>query len=308
MDIIEKAISKLDQPLITPSSPPIQNKTVEKASPISSASSTEENVVTLTREASSAVSPSTDTLRLNKRSIKIDHQRLRQAGMLVPNSSRSRIKEEYRHIKRPLLQKASNAYASQNEYANLIMVTSSIPGEGKTFTAINLALSIASERDRTVLLVDSDMLRASLSNFFNVHPGPGLVDFLVEDNIPLSEVLVSTDIPSLTLLPAGNTHHLSTELLSSMSMRVFTQELSRRYSDRIIIFDSPPLLHTTESRVLAHLMGQIVMVVEAEKTPRSHVNESFSLLDDLSENISVGVVFNKTRIDAGSYYDYSYGD
>jgi receptor protein-tyrosine kinase len=224
----------------------------------------------------------------------------------VPDSSRSRIKEEYRHIKRPLLQKASTADSSKCEHANLIMVTSAVPGEGKTFTAINLALSIASERDRTVLLVDSDMLRASLSNFFNVYPGLGLVDFLVQGTIPLSEVLVSTDIPSLTLLPAGNTHHLSTELLSSMNMRIFAQELSKRYSDRIIIFDSPPLLHTTESRVLSHLVGQIVMVVEAERTSQTQFSEALSLLEDLNETTSIGIVLNKTRRKAGFYEDYSH--
>lgn len=303
MDIIEKAISKLDSSSLRSPSLPAQNKSTEKSSPVLP-SLNEEKVVSLAREGTAFTAPANDIIRLNKRSISFNHQRLRQMGMIVPDRSRSRIKEEYRDIKRSLLQKASRIDDYKNKYANLIMVTSSLPGEGKTFTATNLALSIASERDRTVLLVDADILKASLSEFFNIHSGPGLVDFLFEGNIPLSEVLVSTDIPSLAILPAGDTHHLSTELLSSMNMRLFAQELSERYSDRIIIFDSPPLLHTTESRVLAHLMGQIVMVVEAEKTPKSSVQDAFSLLDDLNENINVGVVFNKTRSETKPYYGH----
>jgi receptor protein-tyrosine kinase len=306
MDIIEKAISKLNHDSTAPSSVSTKKNIVEKTTHSLPKSLNKENVVPLPRELTFSTSPLGNVVRLNRRAVNIDNQRLRQAGMLVPNSSRSRIKEEYRHIKRPLLQKASNINFDKNEYANLIMVTSAVPGEGKTFTAINLALSIASERDRTVLLVDSDMLRASLSDFFNVHPGLGLVDFLVQGTIPLSEVLVSTDIPSLTLLPAGNTHHLSTELLSSMNMKIFTQELSKRYADRVIIFDSPPLLHTTESRVLSHLMGQIVVVIEAEKTSQAQVGEALSLLEDLNEATSVGIVLNKTRRKAGYYEDYNY--
>ena len=124
--------------------------------------------------------------------------------MLVPDGSRSRIKEEYRHIKQPVLLNASGKGAVQNPFSNLVMVTSSVPGEGKTFTAINLAMSIASERDRTVLLIDADVLRANLSGFFNVHKDLGLVDYLVKGTLSLSDVMIGTDIPSLKILPAGN--------------------------------------------------------------------------------------------------------
>lgn len=245
-----------------------------------------------------------------KRSVALDLNRIRQAGMVVPDTKRSRIKEEYRHIKRPLLMNASGKGATLVDYPNLIMVTSALPGEGKTFTAINLALSIASERDRTVLLVDADVVKPSISKFFGFESGPGLVDYLIEDTLDLSEVLVETNVPSLTVLPAGNTHHLSTELLGSENMHGLAREMSMRYSDRIVIFDSPPLLATTEASVLANLVGQVVMVVEAEKTRRAQVQEALSMLHP---DMIVGFVLNKSRSRAGTsyynpyYYGYGYG-
>ncbi|MDX1656570.1 MAG: XrtA-associated tyrosine autokinase, partial [Candidatus Competibacteraceae bacterium] len=245
-----------------------------------------------------------------RRSATLDLNKIRQAGMVVPDTKRSRIKEEYRHIKRPLLMNAAGKGASVVDYSNLIMVTSASPGEGKTFTAINLALSIASERDRTVLLVDADVVKPSVSKFFGVDTGLGLVDFLIDESLDLSEVLVETNIPSLSILPAGSTHHLSTELLSSENMRDLAHEMSRRYPDRIVVFDSPPLLATTEARVLAALVGQVVMVVEAESTQQVQVEEALALLDP--ETI-IGFVLNKTRHILGSgyyrspYYYYGYG-
>jgi len=247
-----------------------------------------------------------ETGRRAKNTIALDLDLIRQLGMLVPDSRRSRIKEEYRHIKRPLLMNASGKGATVTEYSNLIMVTSSRPGEGKTFTACNLAMSIATEPDRTVLLVDADVVKPSLSKLFDLDSRVGLVDFLVEDNLDLSDVLIETNIPSLTILPAGNTHHLSTELLASKNMRQLAHEMSKRYPDRIVIFDSPPLLATSEASVLASLAGQVVMVVEAEKTRQAMVKEALALLNP---NAIMGFVLNKTRsgrsLDYGSYgYDY----
>lgn len=248
-------------------------------------------------------------VRRTKRSVTLDLQRIRDAGMVVPDGNRSRIKEEYRHIKRPLLLNAAGKGAAVRNNQNVMMVSSSQPGEGKTFTSINLALSIAAERDRTVLLVDADVLKPTVSRFFGVDNGPGLVDFLVDGQLDLSEVLVETNVPSLVLLPAGNSHHLSTELLGSTAMRDLMTEMSNRYSDRVIIMDSPPLLATTEAAVLAHLVGQIIMVVEAERTRQSLVKEALSLLDP---DMAVGFVLNKSRqATRGDYYGpyyYSYAE
>jgi protein-tyrosine kinase len=294
MNIIEKAMNKLAQ-----AGPPLQpSREAEMAAPVGPA---------YAGQATGAVQSDPDAvvnpMERTKRAITLDLERIRQYGMLVPDTHRSRIREEYRHIKRPLLMNAAGKGATLPEYGNVIMVTSANPGEGKTFTASNLALSIATERDRTVLLVDADLVRPSVNKLFGFEAELGLVDFLIEDHLELSDVLIKTDIPSLTILPAGNSHHLSTELLASENMRVLVQGLSERYADRIVIFDSPPLLATSEASVLASLVGQVVMVVEAEKTRQSQVKEALALLNS---SMIVGFVLNKMRRPFTDYY-YGYG-
>lgn len=235
---------------------------------------------------------------------KLDLVRLRAAGLITPEAERSQVAEEFRMIKRPLLKNAFGQGAALVEKGNLIMISSGFPNEGKTFTSINLALSIASELDHTVLLVDADVARPAVTSYFGIDKGPGLVDYLLGDQPDLSSLLIKTDIPKLTLLPAGKRHHHSTELLASESMRNLLDELSERYPDRVIIFDSPPLLVTTEASVLASLVGQIVIVVESEKTTQTALKEALSLLDP---DKSIGLVLNKSRQPFGSEYGMYYG-
>lgn len=244
-------------------------------------------------------------LAVSGREIKLDMLRLRAAGMVTPDAARSQIAEEFRMIKRPLLKNAFGQGAALVENGNLIMVTSAFPGEGKTFNSINLAMSIATEFDNTVLLIDADVARPAVTAYFGIETGPGLVDYLTGDHPDLSQLLIRTDIPKLTLLPAGRRHHHSTELLASENMRNLVRELSQRYSDRIVIFDSPPLLATTEASVLASLMGQIVVVVESEKTTQDALKEALLLLD---ANKSINLVLNKSRQPFGAdYYGAYYG-
>ncbi len=239
--------------------------------------------------------------------VELDLARLKRMGFLTPESGRGQLTEEIRHVKRPLL---INAFRSGEAYqsSNLVMVSSARPGEGKTFTSINLAMSIAKERDKTVLLVDADVARPSVSRALGLQPKlPGLVDYLVDDSLALSEVLLKTDVPNLRVLPSGCSHIHSTELLASDAMRQLVTEMSQRYSDRIVIIDSPPLLATSEAAVLAGLVGQIVMVVESEKTSRQEVNDALGLLDQTK---MIGLVLNKTRpMLTSDYYGYygSYG-
>ena len=243
--------------------------------------------------------------RRTQRSVTLDMERIRSAGLLVVDAQRSQIKEEYRHIKRSLLTNIDGKGAAITKHANLVVVTSARPGEGKTFTACNLALSIATERNRTVLLVDADVLRPSVTKTLGFEAEHGLVDFLIDDQLELADVLVNTSIPALTVLPAGSKHHLSAELLASDNMRRLTTEMSQRYPDRILIFDAPPLLATTEASILTGLMGQVVMVVEAERTPQSQVKEALAMLDP---NQIIGFVLNKTRnVFASHYPGYGYG-
>ena len=233
--------------------------------------------------------------------------RLKQMGALTPEGGRSRIAEEYRLIKRPLL---TNAFGHGDTQplanGNMIMVTSSLPSEGKSFTAINLAISMATEMENTVLLVDADVTKSAIMKYLGLQGDRGLVDVLLDPSIPLSDVLIKTDIAKLTVLPPGRGIAHGTELLASSAMRSFVNDISSRYPDRIVIFDTPPLLSTSEASVLASYMGQVVFVVEAEYTPQEAIREALS---HIAEHPSVGLVLNKapSRAMGGDFYGYGYG-
>jgi len=234
--------------------------------------------------------------------VELDLRGLKDAGLVDPRSKEvNRTTEEFRRIKRPLLMNVRGEGASVVPNANMIMVTSALAGEGKTFTSINLAMSIATEMDRTVLLVDADVAKPDVTARLGVAAEKGLIDVLLDDGLTLPDVLLRTDIPKLTLLPSGSRHVHSTELLASERMRQLTLELSSRYSDRIVIFDTPPLLLTSEARVLAGLMGQIVLVVEESITPQHFVKEA---AESLQDNEIVGIVMNKGPRGSG---DEGYG-
>ena len=236
----------------------------------------------------------------------IDLTALGASGFVTPNVRRSATTEQYRVIKRPLLDNATGKGASLVANGNLIMVTSALPGEGKSFTAINLAMSLAMELDHTVMLVDADVTHPSVMTKLGLPPAPGLLDVLREDGVGLPDVLLRTNVEKLTLLPAGVAHHRATELLASDAMTALVEDMGKRYSDRIIIFDSPPLLLTTEARVLATHMGQVVIVVQAEKTLQSEVKYALSTIEACPIKL---MVLNQVRnYGLGAYgYGYDYG-
>lgn len=235
----------------------------------------------------------------------IDWNAIKAKGMLGLDAAHGQLAEEYRLIKRPLLMNAFPEGDNGIERANLILVTSSVPGEGKTFTAVNLALSIAMERDRTVLLIDADVAKPSIAELLGIPAKKGLIDLLQDKSISFPDVLIKTDIPNLTLLPAGSLDRHSTELLASDAMKRLANELSARYTDRAVIFDSPPLLAASQGAVLATLVGQVVLVIESDVTPQYIVQESISKLESCEV---VGCVLNKTKKGFGfRYYGYGYG-
>lgn len=236
-------------------------------------------VVAVVTPAAAAIEPDPAKPVRRSRSIELDLANLAQNGFLVPGAERSQIEAEFRIIKRPLLKNATGESAGPIERANLIMVTSALPGEGKTFSAINLAMSIAMELDHTVLLVDADVVRPSVLSRLNLPPAKGLLDVLTNPGTDLADVLLKTNIPKLTILPAGTANSRTTELLASVAMEDLLNELATSYKDRIVIFDAPPLLPSTESRVLATRMGQVMVVVEADKTSRATVTQAFSTLE-----------------------------
>lgn len=238
------------------------------------------------------------------RRVEIDLAAMAAMGIGVPGASRSQIADQYRVIKRPLIKNAMGKGASVIANGNLIMVTSSLPGEGKSFSSINLALSIAAELDNSVLLVDADVARPSLMRMLGLPASPGLLDLVLDDSKDLSSVLLKTNVEKLSILPSGTPHPRATELLASDAMVKLLEEMSARYPDRIIVFDSPPLLITTESRVLATHMGQIVMVVQAGKTLQSDVKRALSTIESCPVKL---MLLNRSSSLFKGGYGYGYG-
>jgi len=237
--------------------------------------------------------------------VNFDWDYLKAHGFIRLDESHSRIAEEYRSIKRPLVTNALGSRKRDINNANLILVTSSIPGEGKTFTSINLAFSIAAELDKKVLLIDADVAKPSVSKVLGIESKVGLIDFLETDSLSLSDIILQTEIPGLRIITAGKSHQFSTELLASDKMIALSKELSERYSDRIVIFDTPPLLATTQAEVLASQMGQIILVIAAETTAQSFVQESVKKLQDCSD-VVLGVLNKAQRNLNAGYYGYGH--
>lgn len=239
------------------------------------------------------------------RPVEIDLVALEKAGIVSPNAPRSLIADQFRVIKRPLISNAMGKGASVIPNGNLIMVTSAMPGEGKSFTAINLAMSIATELDYTVMLVDADVARPNVMNVLGLPPSPGLLDLVLDESKELSGMLLRTNIDSLTILPSGTPHPQSTELLASDAMIRLLEDMATRYADRLIIFDSPPLLLTTEARVLAAHMGQVIVVVQAEKTLQSDVAQALATIDTCAVKL---LLLNQAKVfSTGGEYGYGYG-
>lgn len=239
------------------------------------------------------------------KSVEIDIQRLAAAGYVTPTAPRSRLADEMRVIKRPLLANAQGRSAAPIQAANLIMVTSALPGEGKSFMAVNLAVSIAMELDTTALLVDADVARPVIPERLGLSQGKGLLDLLTGKDLEVADVMLRTNIERLSILPAGTPHSRATELLASEAMTNLLEDMASRYPDRVLVFDAPPLLSSTESRVLASHMGQIVLVVEADRTPQGTVKQALTAVEQCPV---VMTVLNKIeRPETGSYYYGYYG-
>jgi len=236
----------------------------------------------------------------------IDLSHLVERGYLRPGEGRSQLAQEMRRIKRPLLLNMQKQAAKPDLLppANLIMVTSALPGEGKTFISINLAISIAAELDRRVLLVDADVAKGDITDQLGIHAHRGLSDLLHETNYVSEDGVLTSNVERLSILAAGgNTDHVD-ELYASELMEEICSRLAAEDPDRVVLFDSPPLLATTEAAVLARLMGQVVMVVEANKTPQDAVSQAVHNLEGCA---NVSLLLNKTtQRDAGNYgYGYT---
>ena len=234
--------------------------------------------------------------------VEIDHARLKESGFVSPDEPQSLIADEFRVIKRTILRNSQGRGGTRVRNGNLVLVTSALQGEGKTFTAVNLAISIAMEFDNTVLLVDGDVAHPALPELLGIPKSPGLLDLLTRDDIDVGDAIRQTNIEGLSILPAGTRNRRATELLASEKMSLLLGELASRVPDCIIIFDSPPLLATTEARVLSTQMGQIVMVVAADATSQHAVRQALATIENCDV---VLMLLNKSaKTDVGTYYGY----
>lgn len=232
--------------------------------------------------------------------VEIDMARLSANGYITPNAPRSRLAEEFRVIKRPLLMNARGKSAAPVVHANRIMITSALAGEGKTYVSVNLAMSLAMEFDTSVLLVDADASRPAVLDRLGLPPSKGLLDLLVDPALPLESVLLGTNIDRLTILPAGTQQTHATELLASDAMTRLVEQLSAGEPGRIVLFDTPPLLAASESRVLAAHMGQVVMVIAADDTPQTSVTDALASVENCP--VVVTLLNKASPGDTGNYY------
>lgn len=238
--------------------------------------------------------------------IEFDLNAFSRAGLY--SGQNNQLADQYRMIKRALLRSAVEGSATApDSRSNLLMIASAFPGEGKTFSSVNLALSIAKEKDWQVLLVDADCKNPQLSRLLGAEHSPGLIDALNDVDLKFESLILGTNIEGLTVLPLGGFDEHSAELLASSRMLELCERLSNPAHKRIVIFDSPPLLLTTESVILSSHVGQIVIVVRANRTPQRAVLEAIEKLDP---DKAIGLILNRADEAGeggyGSYATYGY--
>ena len=209
----------------------------------------------------------------------IDRDRLAARGMIVPGAPVTGISEEYRIVKREIIRNfAGTANRPVVPRGHRVLIASANPGEGKTFSAVNLALSLAVEADHDVLLIDADIAKPSVLEALGLDDGPGLMDALADPRLPLGECLIQTDIAGLKVMPAGTQHMHDTELLASARTETLLAQLEQGAPGRIIILDSPPVLAASPAAVLAGHVGQLIMVVRADETLESSLRDAIGLM------------------------------
>lgn len=247
----------------------------------------------------------TPTAKPGGKYVDIDLQNLADQGFVLPESGPQRLAEEYRHIKRRILGNLVPGVMNTRRPANLVMITSSVPGEGKTFTSVNISLSIAAELDKTVLVVDADIIKSDLTRAFGMKHCMGLFDYLENPDMGVEHVIYRSSIPSLSIIPAGHSGKAISEKLASGAMGRLSDELASRYPDRIIIFDCPPILATSGATALAPHVSQVVMVVEARDTAQATVKDALNIIG--RERVT-GVILNKSKTPTSqsTYYYYGY--
>ena len=243
----------------------------------------------------------------HRESVPVDRHLLRDGGFIVPGAPPSALSEEFRLVKRQLLLRALGGHKADPVHnGRLILICSAQPNEGKTFCSVNLALSMASETDIEVLLVDADVAKPEVLSTLGLPGGMGLMDALADPSIDAEQLVIKTDIPNLSVLPAGRQSNHDTELLASSRTRTLIDNLASRHPRRIVLFDSAPALAASPASVLALHVGQILLVVRADQTTEGELRDALTLIDSCP-NIQLmlnAVTFSGSNRKFGSYYGY----
>lgn len=286
MSIVEKAVEKLKNlPTELPASAPVE------AAPVQMPSTVERF-----QERTHVVDQPVESPPLWH----VEPAVLKRMGILpADEAAGERLEDELRLIKRPLLDNAMGKGAEAVVRGRRIMVASAEAGEGKSFVAMNLAMSLARETDFEVLLVDGDVPKSDITRILDLSGQPGLMDVLADEQRAPAEVIVQTDVQNLLVVPAGKRHPLAAELFRSRRMEHVLDEFGGRDRRRLVVFDSSPLLATSESQVLASHMGQVVVVVAAGRTRRQAVSSALQSLGDFQY---VGLVLNMSSLPARANY------
>ena len=230
-------------------------------------------------------------------------------GFIVPGAPMTALAEEFRLIKRQLLSDIAAAKRQSEEQRRTILVCSSQPKEGKTFSAINLALSLAGEQELEILLVEADFLKPDALSRLGIPGGPGLVDALLDPDSDPESFVIRTDVPGLSVLPAGAKTNNVPELLASDRCREVLAKLVAGSQRRIVIFDSPPVLMASHATVLAGLVGRALVVVRADRTTEADLREAIGLLQGCEISLLLnGAGIAVTGRKFGSYDGYGHED
>ena len=241
----------------------------------------------------------------SRRRAAIDRDALDAAGMILPGGNVTALAEEFRLVKRQLLATSRSVASADPDKARMILVCSANPDDGKTFCAINLAMSLAAEKNVEILLVDADVAKPDVLQTLGIEPGPGLLDALADASVDAESLIVDTDVPQLAVLSAGTRSNTDTELLASDRARSVLATLVEANPRRIVVFDSPPVLAASPAAQLATLVGQVMLVVRADKTSEADLKATVALLDGCEQ---VQLVLNAISYRPGghrfgTYYD-----
>lgn len=248
------------------------------------------------------------TARDLKRIVEIDYSKLRDEGRMPPEYSSHQTEEEMRRIKWPLLSALAGRGGSPAARNQIVLVTSAEPAEGKSYTAMNLALSIVRDREMRVILVDGDVALPGITPTLGLEGAAGLIDVLDDPGKDINDVVYRTTVDGLFFVPAGKWNSHSPELIAGSRMPQIMQDLGDRVGNGVVIFDSPPLLATNEAQVATRYVGHVLMVVRADRTEQRAVLDALALVD---KSTPVSTVLNGVEASLlskyyGHYY-YGYG-